>query len=270
MPTLALWIPALLSLAHAEEPTFVGTEKPGQKFDTPETHLSAELGGAWTSGNTETWTVHAAVDGSHRAGRDRVTLLGGVNVGQSVADANGDGRLDDAERAAGHVETARRYFADGRYDRFVGERDSLYALVGVLVDPFAGYDTRSHAQLGYSRILVDAERTKLVAEIGGDVAREDFVEGVDPNLAYVVAARGLLGLEHAFNDNVLFTERVEVYEAIPEFADVRVVNQAALAATLDEVFSVKVSHQLLFDNRPVEGFEPLDQTTLVTLVATLM
>lgn len=260
----------LLSAARAEEPAFVGTEKPGQKFETPETHLSAELGGAWTSGNTATWTVHATLDGSHRAGRNRVTLLGGANVGQSVVDANGDGHLDDAERAAGFVETARRYFADARYDRFVGDRDSFYGLAGALVDPFAGYDTRSHVQIGYSRILVESERSRLIAELGGDVAREDFVDGVDPNLAWVVAARGLVGLEHAFSDDVGFSERVEVYEAVPDFADVRLVNQAALTANLDEVFSVKVSHQLLFDNVPVEGFEKLDQTTLVTLVATLM
>lgn len=261
---------AFLALAHAEDPAFVGTEKPGQKFEKPEAHLAAELGGALTTGNTETWAVHATLDGSYRAGRNRFTLLGGANLGQSTVDANADGHLDDAERATGYVETARKYFADARYDRFVGDRDSLYLLAGVLVDPFAGYDTRSHAQLGYSRILVEAERTKLVAEIGADVAREDFVLGVDPDLAYVIAARGLMALEHKFNDNVAFTERVEVYEAVPAFSDVRVLNQAGITAKLDAVFSVKVQHQLTFDNVPVEGFEKLDQTSTVTFVATLL
>lgn len=260
----------LAALAHAEESTFVGTDKPGQKFEKPEAHLSAELGGALTTGNTQTWALHATLDASYRAGRNRFALLGGANLGQSVVDSSADGHLDDAERAAGYVETARKYFADGRYDRFVGDRDSLYLLAGVLVDPFAGFDNRSHAQLGYSRILVEGDATKVVAEIGADVAREDFTDGVDPNLAYVVAARGLLGLEHKLNDNVSFTERVEVYEAVPTFADLRVLNQAAISAQLDKVFSLKVQNQLTFDNVPVEGFEALDQTTTITLVATLL
>ena len=47
-------------------------------------------------------------------------------------------------------------------------------------------------------------------------------------------------------------------------------NAAAFSAKLSDKFSIKLSHQLTFDNVPVEGFRTLDQTTLVTLVATVL
>lgn len=266
MPALLL----LASFAHAADPTFVGTDVPGQKFEEPESHLAAELGGSFTTGNTQNYALHVSLDGDHRWLRNKLALDLGANIGQSVVDTNGDGHIDDNERAAGWVETGRKLWADGRYDRFVGDRDSLYLLAGGLVDPFAGYDSRTHVQLGYSRILVEAETTKFVAELGVDGAREDFVVDVDPNLAYILAVRAMLGLTHNFSENVSFGEKLEVYENVLTPVDVRLLNEASLTAKLSNKFSLKLAHSLIYDNQPVEGFQPLDQTTIVTFVASIL
>ncbi|MES2644894.1 MAG: DUF481 domain-containing protein [Myxococcota bacterium] len=260
----------LASLALAADPAFVGTDKPGQKFEEPETHLAAELGGSFTTGNTQNYAILASLDGDHRWKRNKFTLDLGANLGQSVLDTNADGRVDDIERAAGWAETSRKYWADGRYDRFIGDRDSLYLLAGALVDPFAGFDTRTHVQLGYSRIVVESETTSLVAELGVDGAREDFIEGVDPNLAYILAARAMLGFTHKFNENVSFTDKVEVYENVITPIDFRLLNQASLTAKLGDKFSLKLSHNLTYDHQPVESFRPLDQSTTVTFVASIL
>ncbi|MFZ5480191.1 MAG: DUF481 domain-containing protein [Myxococcota bacterium] len=257
-------------MALAEDSAFAGTEKADDKFAQPESHLSAELGGAWTTGNTDTYTLNGSLDGSHRWGRNRLMLDLGANVGASMVDGDADGLLSDAERAAGRVETARRYSADLRYDRFIGERDSLYVLGGAFVDRFAGYDTRVHGQIGYSRVLVESDKANLVAELGVDVAREDFVAGIDPNTAVVVAGRGLVGFTYKFNESVAFSDTLEAYENVLVPADLRVLNQAAITAKLNATFSLKVSHQLAFDNVPVEGYRTLDQTTLATFVASIL
>jgi hypothetical protein len=258
------------AVVSAAEPEFVDPAAVGQKFDEPETHLSAELGGAFATGNVNYYTVNGLLSGSHRAGRNQFALDAGVNLGKGAQDADGDGILSDAELAADKVEIARKFWGDARYDRFIGEHGSLYILGGALSDIYAGYDLRTHEQIGYSRVLVDAERTDLKVELGADVAQENYVAGVDPNFTMIYAARGMASLTHQFNDSLAFTDTVEVYENVLDLNDLRVLNEAAISAKLSDVFSVKLSNQLTFDNVPVEGFRQLDQVTLVSLVASLL
>ncbi|MFH1465848.1 MAG: DUF481 domain-containing protein [Pseudomonadota bacterium] len=260
----------LASLAHAEDPTFVTPADAGQKYEEPETHLSAELGGAMASGNTVYYTVNGLLNASHRFKRNQLAASAAVNLGRGVLDADGDGILSEAERAAPRVEIARKYQGEARYDRFVGSKGSLYVLGGALSDIYAGYDLRAHEQVGYSRILLDREDTKLKAELGADVAEEDYIAGVDPGFAMIYAARAMVSFTHDFNGSVGFSDKVEVYENVIDPADLRLLNEAALSAKLSDVLSVKLSNQLTFDNVPVTGFRKLDQITLVSLVATLL
>ena len=126
---------------------------------------------------------------------------------------------------------------------------------------------RSHQQIGYSHLLVSTKRTEVRAEGGVDYAQE---WRTTDEFANILAARVLLGAQHAFNDNVVIADTFEVYENVIDLADLRILNTASLTAALDSKLSLKVSHSLIFDNVPVEGFQPLDQTLGVTLVATLL
>ena len=157
-----------------------------------------------------------------------------------------------------------------RYDRFFGEKNSLYLLGGALHDRFSGYDLRTHEQLGYSRLLVSTEATRLVVELGVDYAQEQFVAGVDPDYQGVIAGRAMTGFSHTFNEAVSFTETIEVYENLLDPEDLRVLNSAAVTAKLSDKLSLNLSHALTFDNQPVTGFRPLDMSTTVTIVATLL
>jgi len=260
----------LVSLAYGEEPQFVKPEEAGQKFEKPETHVSAELGGVWVTGNADYYNLNGKLSGSHRGGRNKVTLETGVNMGRGLLDMDADGRLSDLERDAERVEISRKYWGELRYDRFVGEHASLYALGGALVDRFAGYDLRTHEQIGYSRLFVETKETIFKGELGADVAQENYVEGVDPNQDTIWAGRAMIALAHQFNETLSLTEQVEVYENILDLDDVRLLNQIALSARLSNAFSVKLSNALTFDNVPVEGYRKLDQTTLISLVATLL
>jgi putative salt-induced outer membrane protein YdiY len=264
-------LPLLLAAAaHAEDPSFVGTDTAGQEFAKPTSHVAAELGGAFTSGNTQNYALNASLVGDHRWKQNKLSLSVGTNLGRAILDLNGDGHLDDDERTVGWAETARKAWVDLRYDRYVGKKNSLYLLGGGLVDPFAGYDDRVHTQLGYSRVLVGTARTNLVAELGVDGAREDYVDGIDPNTAFIIAARAMIGLTHTINGNVGISDKIELYENLLTPNDVRLINQAALSAKLSDKFTLKLGHTLTFDNLPVEGFETLDQTATVTFVASIL
>ena len=260
----------LSSLALAEDSEFAGADAPAEVADAPESKVTAEFGGSVASGNVVYYTLNGGLVASHKWQANKLSTSMGANIGRAVADIDGDGRLNGAERNGGLSENARRYFAEGRYDRYFGEKNSLYALGGLLVDPFAGYDLRSHEQLGYSRVLVDTEDTDLVAELGFDVAQENYVDGVDPGNANIFAARIMMSGTHKFNEAVAVGDTIELYENVVDFNDFRLLNSAFITSALSNTLSLKLSHTLTFDNVPVEGFQTLDQVSMVTLVATLL
>ncbi len=267
-----MWSFLLLSLASAQD--IVGTEDAGQTFDETETTLSAEFGGSLTTGNTDVYNLSAGIVGAHKSGRNKVGLKVTSLYGRSMLDRDGNGRIDASDKELGRETTAQRFDSEVRYDRFLGERVSLYFLAGALIDNFAGYDLRTHEQIGVSYLAVNTEPTKLMLELGFDWAQENFaqVDGVDldPDYANVFAARLLAGLSHNFSESVGFTNTLELYPNVVELEDFRLLNEAALAAKLSDKFSVRLSHSLAFDNQPVEGFLKLDQTSRVTIVASLL
>ena len=260
----------LLSMfAMAEDPEFEETVKEIEEVEKPQGEASAELGGSLVDGNTSFYQLNAKLSGGYKWQKNRVSAIADALWGKGFVDLDGSGTLEDVERSGSRVETARRFSAEARYDRFFSERDSLYLMAGALVDPFAGYDLRTHEQLGYSRTLITNETTSMLAEIGIDYAQENYVVDVDPNYMDVIAARQMVAFKHAFTESFAIEEMVEAYENILVIEDIRVNNTFTLSAKLSDKLALKASHSLRFDNQPVEGFRPTDQTVLVTLVASL-
>ena len=271
---LALMASLLFTPAFAEESEFAGAQTPEEEKAEPETKLSAEFGTSFATGNAIFYTVAGSITASHEWDRNKVGAIGGINLGAAKADTDGDGLLSQAERDADYAQNVKRYFAEGRYDRFLSDHDSLYVLAGAFQDPFAGYDLRSHEQLGYSRRLVKNDDTEIRTELGFDWAQENYtaeaIAGGSIPYQNVFASRVLLGVSHNFNDNVSVSDTFEYYQNVVNFNDVRLLNSAALTASISTKLSLKLSHNLIFDNVPVEGFVPLDQTTMATLVATIL
>lgn len=265
-----------MGAALAQTPEFADAiipaddEKVEVEVEKPKTKLAAEIGFTYVSGNAVAIALNSGVQFSHRWKRNRIHAPFTLNIGQSIPDADGSGSLDDQERAAGLTENARRVIFDPRYDRFLSAKDSLFVIVGVLHDPFIGYDLRPHQAIGYSRLLVDDDDTEVRIEIGVDYAQEFYVEGVDPRFQSIFAGRVQGVFSQQFNDNVGFSDTIEIYENLLMPADLRVINTATLTSALSSKLSLKLSHLLLFDNVPVENFRKTDQTTMVTLVASLI
>lgn len=258
----------LSPVAMAEDPEF--TKADAAVAEKPETKVSAELGGTFASGNASFFAINGGLTASHQFDKNKFGLIAGVNLGQAVADADASGKLEQSERDVGYTKNVERFYAEGRYDRFLSDKDSVYLLAGGFKDIFAGYDLRTHEQIGYSRLLIKDDLTSLNTEIGVDFAQENYVEGVDPNNLNILAGRVMLGFTHKFNENVSFADTLEVYVNVLDPEDVRVLNTATLSSAISSNLSLKVSHSLIFDNVPVEGFEKLDQTTMLTLVASLL
>lgn len=267
-----IWALAWVGLAHAitVEEVFEDPLRSPDDLDTNESALSAEIGGNVVTGNTANTTIYARLDAAHRWDWNRVSLDVDTEIGRSIPDADGDGTLNEDERAGGYQKTAQEMAVDGRYDRLLTERDAIYGLGGWLHAPFSGYQVRTHGQLGFSRGLFDAGGHELRSELGFDVAHERFVEGVDPIQDMLYAARGFVGWTGVLADNVQVTETIESFVNVENPRDVRLISEAALSMSPNELFSVKASFRVEHDTEPVEGYRKTDQTIALTLVATLI
>lgn len=295
MSAITLLGTLLLNPALAQEPEFKETLKEVEEIKKPEAKWSAEMGGTLTTGNSDFLAVNGGTNASYRWDQNKLSGQASAALVRSRLDTNGDGRLDDTERQAEREWSSQKITAEARYDRFFGERNSLYLLAAGERDTFGGYDYALHEQLGYSRVLVDTDATDAVAEVGVDYAQEEFVERVEclPGQVdsegnacvpveenYTIddsfpAARVMVGLSHNFSESVSVSDKVEVLQNLTDSADFRLNNEAVLSVKLNETFSLKVSHRLGFDNVPPlvagteEHFRKVDQTSMVTFVASI-
>lgn len=271
----------MLTTALAQDPAAVDwKDQAAEEVEKPQTSLSLEFGGSLIAGNSQSFSAYGAADFAHKWDSNKFGAKFNGTTARSRSDTNGDGVLDSTDD--GYKRTAERYGGQLRYDRFLSKKDSLYALGGGFTDEFAGFDWRVHEQVGYSRKLVDLTRTEgegdgaktmkteLVGEIGIDFAQEDYVTGVDPNDDQYLAGRAFIGFKHQFTPGTSFTNDLEAYENLFTPEDFRLINQATLSAKLSDKISFKLSHQLLFYNKPVNGFKSTDQTVLATLVASIL
>lgn len=268
-----------------------GTEAEAEtEEDAPSSQLTAELGGTYTVGNAWVVNVAAGVDFKHEWGKNLFGATASTNLNLAKIDADASGALSDEERAAPATWTSQRVRAGLRYDRQVTERGSLFVGAGFEHDFFAGLLWRFNESLGYRRLLVKSERTSLNLEAGLSYNQENLVTGADDDGnptndaildAHYMAARVFFGFRHAFNDAVQIGNDLEMIEPIvgtfdpsvsdgvTNFEDFRLNNSLFLQAKVSDVFSIKLSSTLLFDNQPVPGFVKTDHITAVTLVASI-
>jgi putative salt-induced outer membrane protein YdiY len=258
-----------LLVARAEDSTFTAAPA-GADAEEPVTKVAADLGASGASGNTENLTINGAGHASHTWDKNKLGLELLVNYGRAIVDANEDTILDDAERDVGYIDNVGHYAGELRYDRFLSDTNSVYALAGALSDRFAGYDSRIHGQVGFAHYFVKNDSTEFSGELGFDVANEDYIVGVSPNSDLIYAIREMLGVKHKFNEEVAFEEKIEFYENVQDFTDTRILNYIALTSNVSGKLAVKLSHTLAFDNVPVEGFVELDQLAMATLVVTIL
>lgn len=271
----------LLALtASAATPKYDGIDADAEPvvLEKPVTELSVELGGNFTTGNAWILNVIGGVRGLHRWKQNRFRFDGNTNLSYAKVDIDGSGSLSDEERAAPPIWTSQRILATARYDRFFGQRNSLYASVGAERDQLAGLLWRFNQQLGYSFLPVKSETTTLATEIGAAYTQENFVTSVDADGNVInadildehfIAARIFLGFAHKFNENVSFTNDLEMFENLFNLKDFRLYNTASFSFRFSDKFALKLSHRLLLDTEPVPGFRPVDQITALTLVASI-
>ncbi len=241
----------------------------GMSFQKPETRLSIEAGGNTSMGNVGTSVLFSRFYADHRWAWNRISTKGRAEYGRAIADINGDGTIDDFERAAGFERTSQHFEADVRYDRFLGRLNSVYMLAGWMNDPFMGYLERIHGQTGYSQFLLESDDHEIVGETGFDIAREVYVPEVSVSEDLVYAARGFVGWTTNLADAFQINSSGESFLNVENTDDLRIKGEVALSMKANDVLSVKTSYLVEHATLPVEGFRETDQTMAFTLVASM-
>ena len=242
----------------------------GSVVHEAESKLNLEAGGNSAMGNVGTSVLVSRLEGFHRWDWHRLSMKGRAEYGQSIVDQNGDGTIDDFERAVGFERTSQHFELDGRYDRFLGRLTSTYLLAGWMNDPFTGYQRRLHSQTGLSQFLVEQDEHEVVGEAGFDLAHERYVPEVELADDRVYSARGFLGWTVAVSDSFELDKSVESFLNVEDRSDVRVIGEVGLSIKATDLLSVRTSYLVEHATLPIEGFRETDQNMAFTVVATVL
>jgi hypothetical protein len=250
----------------AEEPA----EEPAAEEDSkPEVHLVAELGAIWLMGNTKSVTANGLVTFSIAGDGNKFGWNFGGAYGRGLPAASAE--VPDPQE---WVENARRIYGGARYDRsLLPDVNSVYFAGGAVHDTFAGLRLQAAFNVGYSQLFVNTEKHKLIGEAGFNYSYDLFLEDADPADQHFGGARLFVGYGLTL-ESFGFGQSVEALlggrNNLDAPFDGRVLSTTYITANINNILGVKFGFIVNYDIAPPEGFQPVDTTTTLTLVATIM
>lgn len=165
------------------------------------------------------------------------------------------------------IKSAERYETDLRMDYSASERFYYYGLAGWLQDKFAGFDSRYYAGPGAGYRFVDGPRHFLSSELGANYAKEEYTDETESDF---LEGRAFGKYEYVFNDNVKFSQQVEYLHNFQDSDKYKINATTELTTKLTDQFSVKVSYEVRYDNRPTpDTLKNTDTLLSVALVVNL-
>jgi hypothetical protein len=297
--------PLVVAVAIAQSPSLAAAEEPEFEFEDAAALEEVE-GVEWnaraqgslvnTTGNSQTTAVSGGARASRRAGNDRFRVEAQVAYARAALlagqDLSGTGFIDDESEIVRREEvTSQAWTSIARYDRFVTERNSLYAAALAGADRPAGRSLDAGGQVGYSRVLLKEDGHELTGEAGYDFSYERFV--ANSGVA-IHSGRLFLGYVGKFTED---TQAEISAEALTNFnpltkptrdvgvlGDTRLRGRAAVTTKLLSNISFQGSFSARFQSAPAPlppldipyaaGFVPeaekLDTITELTLIVTFL
>jgi putative salt-induced outer membrane protein YdiY len=228
MKTLPL--PALLTLCAITWTPGVTDAQPATA-PPPGWAGSAGAGLALTSGNSDTSTVNAAYELKRDTGGNLVFRSNGLLVwGKSQG-----------------LQTSDRLTLDGRVERKISERTSLFGQTQYLRDAFKSIDYLVSPTIGISRMLLKDDRTELGVDVAAGVVWEQ-----NPGLE--LQTDGALTAGQQFSRKLTATtelrEKVAALWKMDDFADALYQFGVGIAASITAATQMKVEFLDTYKARP--------------------
>jgi outer membrane protein OmpA-like peptidoglycan-associated protein len=242
------------------------------------TTAAFSAGGQWLSGNAN--SLAGTINGSFDMRR------GFNGFGASILGNYAQG----APAGSSAVETAGNLQGRVRYDRYLGDRESVFLIVTGRNDRFQGLQFRLNVDPGFKYIILKDEASQFWAELGYDLQYDvrtfdaRIPKEADPtmpaNMIPVPGAeilpftqvdhsvRTYLGARHAFNSDVTGFLGAEYLQSLLETTDhdYRLNFDARLAASLGSGFSVGIGAAVRYDHNPLPGKKDTDSSVTASII----
>ena len=253
--------PAMAQTAPAADPAFAKADAE-MAADGPVWKAEAQGGLILTTGNSRSTSVSIGAKASYQNGANKIGLEGTAAYVKSsifeVNDANGSGNIDSAGELIRRSATITElYAAKARYDRFLTENNSLYAIGLIQRNEPAGQRLLGSGQAGYSRRILKSAMNELVGEIGYDFSYEEFVTGGDITAhsgRLFLGYNGTLSADTSMGLSAEYLGNFNTYSTPVQDADIledsRVIGKAALTTKLTDSISFRFSFTGRYDNIP--------------------
>lgn len=242
-------IPLLLSVLVAGI-TFTAAEAVAQTAPPPPPPGwagSAGAGFAMTSGNSDTSSVNAAYDLKRDTGGPLVFRSSGLLL---------YGKSQD-------VLTSDRLSLDGRVERRLTERTSVFGQTQYLRDEFKSIDYLLAPTVGISHLLVKNDRSEFGVDGGvGGVWEKNA--GLDTDLDGALTAGQKFS--HKITATTEVIEKAAAIWKMDDFEDALYTFGAGLAASITAATQLKVEFLDTYKARPLPGVQKNDIATIVSFV----
>jgi len=201
---------------------------------------SLAAGYTQTDGNTETMAANASARFVARSKRQRFTLKGKFNYGETD-------RVMTSRNAAGSL----------KYDFFVTKRLYTYAHALFEGDHFADLNLRSTLGGGVGYQILDTDRLAFSLEAGPSYVNDDFE--VAPDDDYTAGRWGADFSAKIIPGRIKFFHSHEGYYSF-EDESVYITSETGLLLTIVDNFFAHAGVDYAYDSHPVEGNERYDVT----------
>ncbi len=201
---------------------------------------SLAAGYSQTDGNTETMAANASARFVARSKRQRFTLKGKFNYGETD-------RVMTSRNAAGSL----------KYDFFVTKRFYAYTHSLFERDDFADLRLRSTLGAGAGYQVIDTERASFSLEAGPSYLNNDFETASDEN--YVTGRWGADFSLKIIPGRIRFFHSHEGYYSFDD-QSVYITSETGLRLTIVDNFFAHAGVDYAYDSNPVEGKERYDVT----------
>lgn len=145
---------------------------------------------------------------------------------------------------------AENYMTEFRGNYLVSKRLYAYGLLGWFRDVFAGFDQRYYGGAGAGYKFLDGPKHLLDGEAGLNYTFEEYVDNTDDDFP---EARVFGQYQYAFNEKNRFSQTLEFLDNLNESNKYKAVSVSAVIAQLSTSFSLKVSYEVRYNNKPVSA-----------------
>ena len=215
-----------------------------QAPEEPESPWSgnATLGYLATSGNTETSTLNTGFEVGYTKGKwDHLLTARAINSSED------------------NVTTAESYALGWKSERNLTDQDFLFGRLSLIDDSFGGYATQFSQTVGYGRRLINTDKHKLNAEIGGGARQSELQDGTSANETVL---RGGLYYKWHFSETAEFRQ-----DLTAEGGDLNtlVISVTALSAQLVGDLALVASYTIKHNTDVPPSTEETDTYTALSL-----